>query len=505
MSVETEKGKFNINQVIAKKNANVNIESDCIVPDVKPDIIEIAGTSGIVNIYKKEVSEGRIRIDGCVITYIMYTANENGKNTVRSINHTIDFSQIIAIENATSEMIENTKVLLQSIKCQIINERKINIKVNMNFDVKLFTSSNIEYVNNVKLDDIQKLEKKFTINNVLGMASTKASVSEKVAIDNTNNLAEILKTNVNIMNVETKISVNKILIKADINFKMLYSNEEGKVFQVKRVFPVMGFVDMQDIKEDAICDPNIEIRNMLIKPNGSEDKTVSVDMEIGMQVIAYSSKEINVIRDLYSPSKNLKFNQKNVNLIQNKSVYVGTYSINQREKLDIGSEKVYDTDVIVNIQDKKAVNGAANLTGNIEFTFTHSTAEFTGVSNQTISIPFNCNVNGKNINESSSLSVSYSITNENYNIMPGGEIDLKLDIVFTVSSSNISNVSLIENVEENQNETNQNFNMIIYYTKQNDTLWAIAKRFRSTKDNICKINNLENEKIKPGMQLFIIR
>ena len=505
MGIKTEKGKLNINQVIANRSENVNIESDCIVPDVKPDIAEITGTSGIVNVYKKEVGEGKIRIDGCVMAYIMYTANENGKNVVRGINHTMDFSQIFAIENVTSEMLENTRVNLQSIKCQVINERKINLKANLNFDIKIFTSSNIEFVNNVKLDDIQKLEKSFTVNNVLGIATTKASVNEKVLIDNSDNLAEILKVNANIINVETKISVNKILIKADVSFKMLYSNEDGRIGQVKKVFPIMGFVDMQDVKDDTVCDPNVEIKNMLVKPNGSEDKNVSIDIEIGMQVIAYSNKEINVIRDLYSPSRNLKFSQKNINLIQNKSIFTGTYNINQRENLDIGNEKIYDIDVDVVLLDKKAITGAANLSGNIEFIVTHSTAEFTGIATRTISIPFNYNVNGKTISNNSNLSVSYSVTNENYNFMPGGEIELKLDIIFIVSSSTISNVSLIDKVEEDENKPAQRFNMIIYYTREGDNLWTIAKRFNSTKDSICKVNNLTDENIKPGMQLFITR
>ena len=505
MSIETEKGKFNVNQVIDNRNENVNIESDCIVPDVKPDIMEIVGTSGVVNVYKKEVGEGKIRIDGCIVTYIMYNASENGKNTVRSINHTMDFSQIFAIENATSEMVENTRVALQNIKCQIINERKINIKTNLNFEIKLFTSSTVEFVNNVKLDDLQKLEKNLKINSVLGMASTKASVNEKVSIDSSDNLAEILKVNANIINVETKISVNKILIKADVNFKMLYSNEDGRISQIKKIFPVMGFVDMQDIKDDAICDPNVEIRNLIVKPNGSEDKNVSIDIEIGMQVIAYSSKEIDVINDLYSPSKSLKFTQKNVNLIQNKSTFSGTYSVNQKENLNIGNEKVYDIDVNVILLDKKVLREAVSLSGNIEFTITHSTAEFTGIATKKITIPFNYNVSQKSINENSNLSVSYNVVNENYDIMPSGEINLKLDIVFLVSSSNISNVSLIDNVEEDEKNNAQRFNMVIYYTKDNDNLWDIAKRFNSTKDEICKVNDFTEDQLKPGMQLFITR
>ena len=46
--------------------------------------------------------------------------------------------------------------------------------------------------------------------------------------------------------------------------------------------------------------------------------------------------------------------------------------------------------------------------------------------------------------------------------------------------------------------------MIIYFVKPNDTLWNIAKKFRSTVEDIVRVNNIEDEnKIYPGQQLFI--
>ena len=131
MAIETEKNNLNINQIIADKREEIVVEGDCIVPDIKPDIIELIGTSGVVNVYKKELGEGKIRIDGCVSTYIMYAGNgERGKET-RSINHTLDFSQIISIQGINSEMDESVQVTIKNIECKIINERKINIRANM--------------------------------------------------------------------------------------------------------------------------------------------------------------------------------------------------------------------------------------------------------------------------------------------------------------------------------------------------------------------------------------
>lgn len=46
--------------------------------------------------------------------------------------------------------------------------------------------------------------------------------------------------------------------------------------------------------------------------------------------------------------------------------------------------------------------------------------------------------------------------------------------------------------------------MIIYFVKPGDTLWSIAKKFRSTIADISRVNNIEDENnIYPGQQLFI--
>ena len=46
----------------------------------------------------------------------------------------------------------------------------------------------------------------------------------------------------------------------------------------------------------------------------------------------------------------------------------------------------------------------------------------------------------------------------------------------------------------------------IYFAKPGDSLWKIVKKFRSTVDNIAKVNGIEDvDKIEVGQQLFIPR
>ena len=81
--MELEKNKISINQIVARKLDTEVCEGDCIVLDIKPDIYNIISSSGTVSIYKKEVMDGKVRIDGAINTYTIYSSEEEGKKEIR--------------------------------------------------------------------------------------------------------------------------------------------------------------------------------------------------------------------------------------------------------------------------------------------------------------------------------------------------------------------------------------------------------------------------------------
>ena len=100
MLVETAKDQININQVFGQKRDSFVAEGDVIVNDIKPDVLNILSTDGIMNVYKKEVMDGKIRLDGSINTYIVYLADESESGNIRSLNTVLDFTQMIEMENS---------------------------------------------------------------------------------------------------------------------------------------------------------------------------------------------------------------------------------------------------------------------------------------------------------------------------------------------------------------------------------------------------------------------
>ena len=239
MEIETLKDNLCVNQIIGKARENIVAEGDAIIPDIKPDILSTIDTNGTICIYKKEILDGKIRIDGGVQVYIIYLADDENSN-VRGINTVLDFSKIIEMENITPGMDMESNINLKEIECKILNGRKITVTADIDVEISVYSNESIDFIKEIEdRSDIQVLNSSTIIDSLLGTGVTKVYAKDTINIENTDNIAEILKTSFNVSNKETKTSYNKVLAKADMQVSLVYLTEDNRVNEVKWQIPVM--------------------------------------------------------------------------------------------------------------------------------------------------------------------------------------------------------------------------------------------------------------------------
>ena len=339
-----------LNRVVAEKKEIIFAQEDMIVPDSKPDILNTISTSGVVCIYKKEIQEGKIKIDGNVNTYIMYMP-DGEEEGVRGLNTSLDFSENIEIPNCLEGMQANIRTKIKSMECKVINGRKIGIKVAIEVQIKIYNKEEIEIVNDIpEMNGIQMLKENVTVNSLIGEGDNKIYAKDTIQIDSIDLLAEILKVNIDITDKDIKVSYNKVLAKAEANIKIMYLTEDNRVNQVTCRIPTVGFIDIPNISEDNICDVNYEIKNLVIKPNAQEEHSIYIEMEIGVSCNVYEEKQINFIQDLYHPDINLNIGKKQVLTMSGKRTIKGEKQIREKINIkDIEGMTLLDVDILPEI------------------------------------------------------------------------------------------------------------------------------------------------------------
>ena len=505
MVVTTTKQTLSINQVIGQKTDAIIVEEDFVVPDIKPDILSTISTSGTVCIYKKEVSAGKIKVDGCINTYVIYLADDE-MGAVRSLNTTLDFSKAIDVDNANDGMILESKVTLKTVECRVLNGRKVSIKAIVELELKLLSNKDLEFVNEIEdIKDVQLLNKNLSLNSMLGTGITKVYAKDTIVIDSADNLAEIMKVDLNIINEETKISYNKVLVKAEALVKIMYLTEDNRICTASGVIPIMGFIDMPDVSDENICDVSFELKNLIVKPNSVEEHSIYVEGEIEISCNVSQSKEMNIIQDLYSPTVDLVYKQKQIQAISQKVIVKDVCNIREKQFIEeIGNNKIYNAEIKPSIINKNILKDRIMYEGQIEINFIYSSENTSRIDTKNIAIPFTFNMDCEGVSPSSNVETNIEITTQDFTIMPDGGIEIKVDLSFGVSLSNNQPLQVIEEISIDESRSRQRCSLVIYFVKPGDTLWNIAKRFRSTVADIAKINEIEDEnKIDVGQQLFI--
>lgn len=238
--IETVKENLCINRIVGSRTFNVTAQGDAIIPDTKPDILSTINVTGNVCIYKKEILEGKIRLDGNINIYLMYLADSEN-NRIRSFNTNLDFTDVLDFPGIDSKMILDEEVSIKDIECKILNGRKVNLRAILEVKADVFSNEKEELVREVKdIDDIQSQVRNIAMNSLVGQNTTKASAKETLIIDSTDELEEILGIEFNVLNKDTKISYNKVLAKADVEVRMMYLTETRRNKDTRRNYTSNG-------------------------------------------------------------------------------------------------------------------------------------------------------------------------------------------------------------------------------------------------------------------------
>lgn len=490
-----EKNTVVINKKTASNTKIVEVSGDVIVPDIKPDIVNIINTNGMPYIYKEEVQSGRVRIDGNIDTYVVYLA-DNGET--RSIQTTLSLAESIEDSEINEKSISKQKIMLESIESKVLNERKISIKAMVKIKSEIYEKSEFKVISDYdEIANVEKLKENIDIKSIIGTNKVKTSIKEDISLDNNYEVSEILKTDIEIGNYENKISFNKILAKADANVKIVFLSEDGRIGVASSNIPIMSFIDMEKITDKNICNVEYNIRNMLFKANSKEMHSISCQVDFEIMCEAYETKEISVIQDMYGIKNDIEFSKKNVEVQTNTINKKETININER----VGVEdilSIYDVNCSTKIINTTKSGNYYNHEGELGLDIYYEADSRNGLNVKSVKLPFM-------IKSEQEKDIEIWINKKQFTTS-GENVDCDIELGYTSQTNSLKTINIIDDIKIKECEEESDYKMFMYFVKPGDTIWKIAKKFKVSMNDIIKINNLENpDKINVGDRLYIMR
>lgn len=478
---------IDVNRKVLSNSKDLEITNEVIVPDVKPDIVNIIDTNGLVYINRQEISNGSFKLEGNTDATIIYLSGEGDTRTIRA-NLEFSFKQE-SVEIKENCLIKYDTQIIE-LNSKMLNERKVVITAKLKIRYGVYEKNSVKFYNDFdNIEGLQKQEEVLNLNSVIGYGTAKATIDEKINVDGLDIISEILKVDVNISNIESKMSYNKILAKGEANICILYLTEDGRIGKASGDFPVMSFIEIPNVKEDNICELDYKMQNIVLKINNNDDHSFSCQAEFEIQAQVFEKKTVNIVKDLYSLKSDLEYTQSDIELELFDNVESEIIKID--EKFEINDIKnVLDVDIKIDISNINSPVTKLKI-------YSESTQKG-GLIVKEFDVPIMAKFESEKNYQVNIKSKEFSL--DINNVVVQAQIEVKQE------SSSFRKISMIQDVKVKESNNKDDYSVIVYFVKPNDTIWKIAKKFKVSQDTIIKINDLENpDLIYPGDKLYVLK
>lgn len=503
-------------RVKSKATSQVTFDVDYNVPDVKPDIGRMIQNKGDVTMDEVRLSDGHAFLRGILQVDLLYVGEEDGR--VYSLSAKLPMEEILNLEGIASGDKMCLKWEIEDLSLHVIHSRKLNIKALVTLYAVVDEIAGIRLP--VELDEEQISVRKKCMD-LMSLAIHKKDtmrLKEEITLaSNKPNIAEVLWQNIEVRGLDLRPEEHVVKAKGELAFFILYTGDDEKSSLQWQEYslPFHGEVECSGCSSEMI--PNIETsvihQSIEVKPDADgEERNLQIDVVLELDMKFYREEKHDVILDVYTPLKECipcgKKEQLERLLIRNLSRCRLSDRIEVRENqgkvLQIchsqGKVKVDKTQIVENgIQaDGIVFMKVLYIIGNDEMPF---------YSMETM-IPFSHIVEARGITPESIFYLQTDLEQLSTTMVDSNEIEVKATVSLNVLVVDSVTEQIIDRIDVQPLDKEKIRSMpgiTVYMVKPGDTMWDVAKRFYTTVDEICSLNELESDEIRSGQPLLLVK
>ena len=546
--------ELNFTEIRDGESTRVYIEEDILVPDIKPDMAKILSMDGSVKCADKEIKSGqkgedRIKVTGDITLETIYIPEKPAAEPIVTIQSRIPFRTDWGISTApfSSAVI---KPVIESIDYMVINERKFRAKLTVVLTMREYAGRYLELFEGIRGEDIEVLKEKINITDILTKKKDVLNIEENMLLkENSPMPGRILKYGINVVENHKQITPEKAVINGTVYCNILYLAESPEdeiietsmeaedfmdetaetgasaaalipdpaFYQGKIEFTQFIPLDIDDMQSGSRItfdgsDLSVRIKNFSEDDDEASGIGFALEGSINTSIEIYKNVEAEIVTDVYHNEKELAYDSEPFTA---KAIAgSGVTELSAREIINIPAQ-YGDIEQVIYISGKvqnvecTVENGKETVSGVIDAELLAIAAdeEKTPFKMQH-SLPFRGSMDISGAKAGMIAESDIYVKELWFDKINNKQIEVNAGILALGTVSGHETCSLIKNPVfiQNENDGKRKASMIIYISRPQDDLWTIAKKFRTTRERISRINGLDPDKaISEGSKLLIIK
>lgn len=530
-----------------EKQVKIYIEEDILVPDIKPDLESILSMSGSISCNERELktglsSENPITITGDINLKTIYVPEKAGNDPLISIQSRIPFRAERAVTAPSLTKLSITPTI-EKAEYSVINERKFRAKLTVTLNIREYIKKSLDIFEGIVGEEIQLLKEKMTLTDIAARKTDTLELSEILAVkENMPEPLQILKYDIRVAENNKQITAERAVVGGSIYYSILYlakQDDEDKTapFMCQGYTDFTQFIALNSQGSGSGSRVSFDVSDIAIRINtenssnteGSENdyengySEAELRQEQGRQAFVLEGNVVTTVEicqnlkteiatDIYHNEKELIFESEE--LVCGALEGSGVTEISVREILNVPQE-YGDIDRVVFVSGKptdtetSAEYGKQSVSGKLEAEVLVLVADESGsLFKLSQSIPFRGSMDIANAESGMTAECDMRIKELRCDKINNRQLEVTASVLVcgTVYSKEIQRLIKNPMFTETEENNERKPSIVIYITKKNDSLWSIAKSFRTTMDKIIRVNALaEDSEIKESMRLLVIK
>lgn len=493
------------------------INEDLNLPDYMEDIEKTITEKGefipaqIVSGNNKIILKGKLKYT------LLYTGGESEE--IYAFTKEINVDEEINIDGVDEHDEASVYFREESFKISIINSRKINVKMILGLKVIVeeFISESVACeLSNAEGFEVKRNDEKLLRLVVQNNDIFRFNKLHELPLDKPN-IENVLYECITPSDIEIKCADSSISIDGRIYVFFMYV-PEGRNTQIQWYgydFPIHGEINCPESESGMIGDFrwNLTQKELNIKEdNENESRLISVSGVFDIGIHIYDEADLRRIEDVYAVKKNVNLNKRRVLipklLMKNNSVC----KLSKRMKIaDKDSPVIQICNIECDIneelvepsKDLLAVEGHVFV--KVLYASNDERQPFR-IANGAIAYSHSLEANG--INEFCEYRIRPLIESVAVNQESSDEIEIRVQILMDVIVFDYDSIDIIDDIsvsDISRDELKLMPGMIAYTVCEGDTLWDLAKKYHTTTDRLMSINSLNDDGLKSGQRLLIVK
>ena len=532
-----EKKNIHMNKIVKSETVVFFVSREERIMDADNEIENIINQKEIVTTDGVVTRENQITVNGTINYNILYYPKNS--EMVCGEEKEINFEENIKLMGINSEDNANVTMEVLSSSIKPVDGKnyiyKIQLKAyiivekieDLDIATAIDTDSQGEnYENNFAKENSGKnnvediMTKKRNIDSLAIIADKTDTfrVSEQIAVPHGKPpIGTIVWSDIRIKNQNIKTMEGSIIINGQLSIFIIYIPEMENMPEqwLEQTIDFNGQLEMSEATEDVVSYIELWLNNVNVQPEINQDnemRNLSVSALLKLNVKLYKETSIKIIEDVYKPGANL------VPVMESKTyqklLVKNASRTKEGVKMKIDKTKgqllqICNSQAEIKIENILVRDNSLKAIGKIKTCIIYiSSDDRHPICCQCRESNFEHGIDAEGIEGNDEYFLNWKVEQVNANMLNADEVEIKAvialeAIVFKKVEQNF--VTEINQEPVDMEALNSAPVLKGYIVQKGDTLWKLAKENYTTIEKIMTVNNLENETIKKGDRLLIIK